>query len=1367
MLNGTYIYLNGSGTSQNPYTCQSAMPGHRGIYFSKSISFVGIRSRAYISCFYGSPWLVNGTEIKGGVQVSFSGLTFLNTPLRFVDALVIVSDVVFTETKRVALNVELLNLHRLELSLQNVVFQHNAGCIIIDAEGSIISVNIANTTFYENGKLSSNSPSILRLDSTKNLINIQIKNSTFKKNIFKGNGMIQVINELGTTNLLINQLKMEENEHINPKIKANDGLFALVSSRLFIRLEYGFVYETTATFLAVAGPLVQVNLSNIEVHGFNSATNGGGVVNVFDTDSCNLSIKNSSFRNGNNYGTGGVVSIVAPDTWLIIENSIIQNVTSFRSGGAVYVQSQIDARLKSTNRSKRFMARLHVRNSSFSYSTSKGKGGVMYILAQNLIMIIRDSFFLRNNAGAMSIHATDTAVIHLYNDYFVENSADDGGIVEVIVRPIKSTMKLWVTDVIFARNKLSARPPPGYRILLLYAQSSTFYANLTRTHFFGNMAKNGSNIVFLLGDSGIHRVILDACILRENSGYGGAVAVVGQASVTCAHSIFASNGKVSCTFTTMVLINNLNIFITNTTFDNNFCGAIRIQTNESAFIRMVDSTFVRNKNINHEGGAITLYFTGQTKNSSRIPRAILTNILFKENTSPIGSALSVDVTDGKVTLTYCTFLNNFARFQGEQILTRGLAHLVIKNSMFKQTVQNVCINNTTKFISTAFLRSYSISRLAVYNTTFRRSVKSKEPLILVPTASSVVIDNASLSICPLGRAIEVTNYHYNYDNDQLVFSVTLSCKKCDYNFYSLQSGTARGLTVDDNFKCMSCPRGADCIAAIKSKMNFWGYHISSNPPKLAFTICPFGYCKSPPANSGKYNECQGKRTGIMCGKCSRGYTEALWSTYCTPVKDCNDHWFWVLFFALVFSIAILLVFKPPFVRYFVKQIFWFKKLTRSSSENDETNDDSFPILVDDEHNQENIQLSSAEKLKEDKRQFSQLIEIIFYFYQIAQLLLSSSSLTEFFHTQFLTPVLGFFNFQPSFKKQGFLCPFPGLTPELKLVFKIAPVLGTLAAILLIYALHFCICRMKGDLRPAITSYLHATIKAIFLSYVTLSTVSISLIRCVSVAGKARWFYNGNIICYEWWQYASMIFNAIFVVPFIFVLALVSFQLHHNKITNRQFLLAIICPLPFLLLWLFRLVCSSPTVNVEEDQNLKALKEMLLGPYKKPRRENKRGAFYWQSVLIARRFILVLIFCLVPDQSIRLFFMTIACLAVLCYHLKVKPFQNSFANNLESLSLLVLVILGLVNLFKSVFVGEEENIKGSFVTLMKVFHWFEIVMLGFLPAAFLLLVCFALISFSVRVLFQCFTLIFKCLFTQDTQRRLSPDAPMLYIWDNEE
>ena len=867
-------------------------------------------------------------------------------------------------------------------------------------------------------------------------------------------------------------------------------------------------------------------------------------------------------------------------------------------------------------------------------------------------------------------------------------------------------------------------------------------------------------------------VTLDNCIFRNNVGHSAVDLLSRQTFLTCKHSIFDSNGPASCsvrngTGTVFFIISNDSmIFIVNTTFVNNFCKTITAILGGISTFTINNSEFIRNSDTSGFGGILEL--RGNKNQPDNIFRVHITRTLFQQNIGNFGSVLSLGIAR-KVVLTNCTFLNNFAHSKGGLLLASSIPsslHLSICHSVFRQTIPQIVSHNKKKFMATSFLWLLSPAELIIKNTTFDQRTKSNDPLIFVSTANELKIDTTSLSSCPLGHDIERTSYIYENYDDTILIGFSFSCKECDYNFYSLQRGTARSFYVEDGYQCLPCPRGADCVPAIKSKTNYWGYQVSLNPPKLAFTICPFGYCKSPPTNSTEYNACQGKRTGVMCGMCSQGYTEALWSTYCTPIKDCNDHWFWILFLALVFSIAVILVFKPPFVTYCLKQIFWF----RTSSRNADTQADDDIVSsfsLDEETPQENIALSSTQH-KKDQRQFSRFVDITFYFYQIAQLLLSSSSLNEFFDFQFREPVLGFFNFQPSFMKKGFFCPFPGLTPETKLAFKIAPVFGTLIAIFFIYVLHSFICRIRGAIRPAIAPYLQASIKTVFLGYVTMATVSMSLIRCVVVADESRWFYNGNITCYQWWQYASFTFIAIFVIPFIFVLALVSFKLHHDKITVRQFLLAIIFPLPFLILWLIRFASSSAVANVEENQNVNALKEMLLAPYRQPNDRSKLGALYWQSVSIARRFFLVLIFCIITEPSIRLFCMIIVCVVTLYCHVKVRPFQNSLANNLESLSLFFLFILGLVNLFKSVFVGSEQNIKGSLITLLKVFHWLETVILGLFPAVLLLLLSFAVISFSLRVLVVCCRSIFKFFIRPCAQRWMSRDTtPLLNVCDNTE
>ena len=1376
VLECSYIYLDGTGTTKDPYTCERPLnPGqYSGINLTKSVSFVGIKSRAYISCLHGDQWLVDGTKHNDGLRVSFCGLAFQNTSLRFLDAVVSINDSLFTDSKHVTMNFTVFNLALFELNLNNVVFQRNTLCISVKNNNRInILVRITNSIFIRNGDCddSISIPSILRLSSEKSNMNIQLRNCSFKKNKFNKNGMIFVENRQGSTNLSFHHFKMEENGHSSMISRMPNGILFLRSAEVVMSLAFGFVYQTYGTFLTVIGRSSRTTVSNIEVDGFYSPDAGGGVMNIDESVNAFLSINNSRFRNGKSIWKGGVVSIIAPNSKLFIYNTTIRNVSNPERGlcgGAVYVES--DDPLKVSNRTNDFVVELNIVNSSFTDNVSYNGGAVCALGSENLIANITDSLFARNSVerdgGALILSAYNTSVC-FQNIHFVENTAASAGIVYIYVPFNDSTLHFTTNNVWFVKNKLNTQHY-GDGILHVWIEETISRIAFKNTRFIENIGERSATIYLDLptSSSKFHSVTLDTCMFKRNYAFLGQLLVTGQATLICKHSIFEKSNTnyyrplESPAF--FVVMNDSMITIVNSSFVNNSCGAVYTALSQTSYLKIENSMFVRNgRKDGTAGSTIYLEFDNDVSQPRRRfgflnqRNVLIKNVRFQENIALNGGVLFV--INSKIEVLNCTFLNNFADYVAGQISSYGSTYMKISHSVFKQTFLRIIVSNGTELTAPAFFRIFSAVELLLYNTTVSSDVISGEPLILVSKAMRLKIDNSSVTTCPLGSDITELIYTYPNTDNQAVTILDLSCRECAYNFYSLQRGYAKGLEVNDSFKCIPCPRGADCLLSIKAKSNFWGYTTSLNLPELAFTICPFGYCKSPPPNSSEYNDCEGKRTGVMCGRCSVGYTEALWSTYCTPIHDCNDHWFWVVFVAFVVSMAILLVFKPPFITHSLKQILWLKRLIFRDAakwQNRDYHDLIRSFTSYEESRQDSRPLSSTEQLKHERRQMSRFLEIIFYFYQIAQLLLSSYSLSDFFDTKFLPPILGFFNFEPSFNKQGFLCPFPGLTPKTKLLFKIVPVFGTMIAIFMIYFFSLIISKLRGTMRHPLSSYLQASIKTIFLGYVTLAIVSISLIRCVSVAGKTRWFYNGNVVCYQWWQYVSFVFTGFFAFPFIFVVAWASFKIQHDTITMRQFFLAIVFPVPCLLLWLIRSICTSGTVHVEESQNLNTLvlKEMLLGPYKKPEENgSKYGALYWQSVLIARRFVLVLIYCVVTEPSVRLFCMTLVCVLVLCCHLIVKPFRNSFANNLESLSLLFLVVLGLINIFKSVFVGFEGNIKGSLVTVFKVFQWMEIVILGSFPSVLSLLICFSLFSLIIRILVVSCKYLFQHLVRRAAQR----------------
>ena len=226
--------------------------------------------------------------------------------------------------------------------------------MMIEPKSSKVFINITNTVFHQNGDLFSNMPSIIWLNCTNNLINIQLRNCSFKKNMKTKYGMITVKNKLGTTNILLDQLKLEE-------IGQGSGtdvvgfVFLISSARVFMSLKYGFIFKISATFLCVISQSAEINISNIEVDGYYSGKLGGGVVDLIQNESCFLSIKDSSFRNGNNHDSGGVIYMVAPNSMLTIQNSTTYNISSSDWGGAVTILSKAKKFKQSTKRRKKIL----------------------------------------------------------------------------------------------------------------------------------------------------------------------------------------------------------------------------------------------------------------------------------------------------------------------------------------------------------------------------------------------------------------------------------------------------------------------------------------------------------------------------------------------------------------------------------------------------------------------------------------------------------------------------------------------------------------------------------------------------------------------------------------------------------------------------------------------------------------------------------------------------------------------------------------------------------------------------------------------------------------------------------------------------
>ena len=294
---------------------------------------------------------------------------------------------------------------------------------------------------------------------------------------------------------------------------------------------------------------------------------------------------------------------------------------------------------------------------------------------------------------------------------------------------------------------------------------------------------------------------------------------------------------------------------------------------------------------------------------------------------------------------------------------------------------------------------------------------------------------------------------------------------------------------------------------------------------------------------------------------------------------------------------------------------------------------------------------------------------------------------------------------------------------------------TLGAIYFIYLIHYTFCRILRTATPKIGRYMEATMETILLGYIAIANVSLSLIRCVPIGSERRWFYNGTIVCYQWWQIVLIVLNVSVIVPCIFVLGWGAVKLYRGKVSAKNLLLACAFPLPFLTLWLLQRlgIYSNRNQHIQSNEYTEALKSVLLSPFREPTAE-KAGALYWESVFIMRRFILVFMYCFITNTTLRLFCMSVVCILVLLHHTEMKPFRNKRANILESISLLGLVILSIINMYRSFFDYSGEAFNSDLAVTFKILDWIEIILLGLLPAVCGLMILLTVVSLITRVLF---------------------------------
>ncbi|XP_020916296.2 uncharacterized protein LOC110253693 [Exaiptasia diaphana] len=1392
------VYVDGTGSETTPFSCKSSAIEIPGIHANKSLSIIGVHSMVHVKCQQGSDVNFVKSALETETMVSVSNIKFITTTVQGQDISLDINECIFNGDRQ-AVNlvqstksITMLFTNSQCVNVSSCMAVNVTGRVLPTNK---VSIEVTNSNVVESWSKNADLASGIHLTSSDEskyepgsiICEVTLKNLTFKYNSIGTNGLIFVNAKnantfIGFENVLFLRSKMKATMPGLVTIRRSSNLKMNLTNASFVDNFEGNCRALEANVENASS----LYIANSRFEMFNTGKNGeAGLLYLISKNDCKVTIENASFVNNiGGQSIGGMVFLksrygivnvkdsyfhnnqagCAGIAWLDVEKSITAKIhgchfkssTAFGVGGLASIQSQ-----------ETFVEMV---NCTVNESITDGPGGLLDVghmgcgtsrNAHNATLIMRNVEVVgsgsREAEGGVAVIQAITGSILIQSSKFTDIfSSFQGGVIcayyiqggmhERFIHTVKG-YDIMIINVTFKKIRTSASPG---QVLYSNGVKNLHLDNVNIESMISGGNRPGPGGPLYIDSPLDGNVVINNTIVRDCTGWGSAVTIniaTAKSTLQIMNSLFDSNtgfessgGCLSFHFgITITLFQNVTFHRCVSGFGKRGSGgALYLSGQTGGNITLFSCHFIGNMAPKNAGGAVafdlqlkdkiidpgcTQTLNSDEKTGKRIwsynSLLCIRNTTFFNNTATNGGALSLS--RGRHIIQECSFLENYADLLGGHIfLTSESTSLKVLHSRFLQN-HSVLYHSSTltpKVKSTIGVLIYSESEgpLMIFNTTMEsmwsRYVQSKS---LIYISKGNLIDfgdnNQTIVKCPIGSSLDILNYttivDTEYQSKPCKIALTLlqfNCKSCPIDTYSLQYGHSLGMTKVSGFKCLPCPFGAVCHNKISAKPNYWGYEVKENPQELSFTQCPLGYCNMTDVNDFvDYNRCLGNRSGTLCGRCKEKYSETLLSTSCCHDDECKDTWLWGVVVVMVMLMALYLIHKPRLLHMLKRQILWFKY---STDEEDEG----------------------------EKHDSGGYLKILFYFYQVVNIVLVTTSYNNTIKLYLVQPIIGLFNFQFRLSSSGLLCPFGGLTAVTKQLLFASQVFGVVVMIGVCYFCHRVLRLCRSRPPPNMGPYLGAVVETLLLGYAVFANTSLQLLRCTSLARDWRLFIDGTVSCYQWWQYLLMVFVGTAVVPFILTLALGSHWLHKRSISVKEFILGCVLPLPYLLYKVISLLRGTHEANQESREWRAAVTKVLFGPFRAPQ-DDSFGAVYWESILISRRLILIVIYVFVHDPLSKELLLAFTSVAILLHHTIVRPFRDPSANIVEMVSLFCLFTLASINTFKASFISFGEVQKGPLMSFEDIVDWIQIIILTALPVVFLLAVLAAILSQIVRLIIK--------------------------------
>ena len=538
----------------------------------------------------------------------------------------------------------------------------------------------------------------------------------------------------------------------------------------------------------------------------------------------------------------------------------------------------------------------------------------------------------------------------------------------------------------------------------------------------------------------------------------------------------------------------------------------------------------------------------------------------------------------------------------------------IKNNMFtgslnKQTNSVIKIEYVTFIVSNVIFnidqigvnrKRWYISQMSWWSDIHAKLINVTINATSMPSASSIAmissdqiyLENFKI-FCPQGLAVV---------NVSRPSEEQFSCEQqCPTDGYTFQAGSAviNGNKHDmlstynitysrSEVHCKVCPLGANCIGSIKALPHYWGYK-DSKDNSVTMIRCPDGYCCKGNDTCDEINSCNINRTGNICGKCQKRLSEALFSTECISAEKCIGA-IALLYYTIcvIIYIAFLASYKDlqKYATTKVKEL--YKKLKEriylhkknSGNSNTDEHDENIELHIQNGKKYSDIQRrsksenegSDEENKVPDKKSddSTKYIQILFFYIQDAILFKVNVPGQTFHKVGTIEKIL---SFSPkvltlTYSKVINACFSYAKTPMSKILFEMFFGLYFIVILCLLYLILKIVSKFLKKTSNIWAKFKSCLMRALLLgvlfSYQNLLIGVFTLVRCVDVANMEVLHIQGDIQCYNWWQYLLMGYMILFIIPVFVVVSHFPYYIKDKHMPVKTFIVSLLFPTPVML-----------------------------------------------------------------------------------------------------------------------------------------------------------------------------------------------------------